>query len=155
MKPFPKKFFGLLMIYLCYFRWQIGCFLIFMILGIGFENLNIRFFSDIIGAIKDNDFNNVSNWLNSVGNYLVIYPLATPIVIDLPDGDPIITLNGTNNIYADTGDSQVTYLATPEEAEAAQQRSLSKGSPSEEPEEEEEKPEEEPIEEPKDTGNER
>ena len=57
MKPFPKKFFGLLMIYLCHFRWQIGCFLIFMILGISFENLNIRFFSDIIGALKDNDFN--------------------------------------------------------------------------------------------------
>ena len=57
MKPFPKRFFGLLMIYLCHFRWQIGCFLILMFLGIGFENLNIRFFSDIIGALKDNDFN--------------------------------------------------------------------------------------------------
>ena len=70
MKPFPKKFFGLLMIYLCYFRWQIGCFLIFMILGIGFENLNIRFFSDIIGAIKDNDFNSYDVALRFV--YLLI-----------------------------------------------------------------------------------
>jgi len=38
-----------------------------------------------------------------------ITSLATPYVIDLPDGEPIITLNGTNNIYADSGDSSVEY----------------------------------------------
>lgn len=31
--------------------------------------------------------------------------------IDLPDGEPIITLNGVNNIYNDSGDTSVTYLA--------------------------------------------
>ena len=39
----------------------------------------------------------------------VVYPLGTPYTIDLPDGEPIITLNGTNNIYADTGDCAVEY----------------------------------------------
>ena len=40
---------------------------------------------------------------------LVINELATPYVIDLPDGEPIITFNGTNNIYADTGDTSVVF----------------------------------------------
>ena len=44
-----------------------------------------------------------------IGDYAIIYELATPYVIDLPDGEPIITLNGTNNIYADTGDCAVEY----------------------------------------------
>ena len=35
--------------------------------------------------------------------------MATPIIINLPDGEPIITLNGTNNIYADTGDTSVVF----------------------------------------------
>lgn len=41
----------------------------------------------------------------------VIYELATPIVIDLPDGTPINTLSGVNNVYNDSGDTSVTYLA--------------------------------------------
>lgn len=45
----------------------------------------------------------------------VVYPLATPYTIDLPDGEPIITLNGTNNIYADSGDTSVEYALTIEE----------------------------------------
>ena len=39
----------------------------------------------------------------------VVAPLGTPYVIDLPDGEPIITINGTNNIYADTGDSTAVF----------------------------------------------
>ena len=42
-------------------------------------------------------------------NTQVWYELATPIIIDLPDGEPIITLNGTNIIYADTGDTSVVF----------------------------------------------
>ena len=40
---------------------------------------------------------------------LIINELATPYTINLPDGEPIITLNGTNNIYADTGDTDVVF----------------------------------------------
>lgn len=42
----------------------------------------------------------------------VVYPLGTPYTIDLSDGEPIITLNGTNNIYADSGDASVEYALT-------------------------------------------
>lgn len=39
---------------------------------------------------------------------VVVIPI-TPYVIDLPDGEPIVTFNGTNNIYADTGDTSVVF----------------------------------------------
>lgn len=38
-----------------------------------------------------------------------VYPLATPYTIDLPDGEPITTAIGTNNIYADSGDTAVEF----------------------------------------------
>ena len=41
----------------------------------------------------------------------MVYPLATPIVYDLTDVTEIITLLGTNNIWADCGDVTVTYGA--------------------------------------------
>ena len=42
-------------------------------------------------------------WFSS-NNTDVVYALATPIVIDLPDGVPIETLIGVNNIFAGSGD---------------------------------------------------
>jgi len=39
----------------------------------------------------------------------VRYELATPYIIDLPDGEPITTLLSTNNIYADTGDISLQF----------------------------------------------
>lgn len=48
------------------------------------------------------------NWANLAGEEIV-YELKTPYVIDLPDGTPIKTLPGVNNIYADTGDTKVSY----------------------------------------------
>lgn len=45
----------------------------------------------------------------STNNLTIVYPLATPIIIDLPDGEPINTFAGTNNIYADTGDTSVVF----------------------------------------------
>ena len=57
MKAFPKKFSGLLKIYLGKFKFQIFIALLLTILGILFENLNIRFFANIIGALKENDEN--------------------------------------------------------------------------------------------------
>ena len=104
-------------------------------------------------CVEDN-YNTSEEMLQDYGNIEFTAFLKTPFTVALPDGEPITAFSGVNNIYNNSSDTQVTYLATPEEAEAAQQRSLSRGG-SEEPEEEEEKPEEEPIEEPKDTGNER
>ena len=47
----------------------------------------------------------------------VLYPLAEPIEIPLSDLPDIITMIGTNNIFADTGNIELTYLykGTPEE----------------------------------------
>ncbi len=55
MQPFPKKFFSLLAIYLKIFKWRIVLFFILMILAATLYNLNIRFFADIVGAIKLNN----------------------------------------------------------------------------------------------------
>ncbi len=45
------------------------------------------------------------------GEIDIVYPLETPFTVELPDGEPIITLNGVNNIYNDSGNTSVTYLA--------------------------------------------
>lgn len=39
----------------------------------------------------------------------IIYELATPTVIDLPDGTPFKSLPGVNNIFADTGDTSLQF----------------------------------------------
>ncbi len=52
MQTFPKNFFPLLMIYLKIFKWRIVLFFVLMTLAATLYNLNIRFFSDIVGAIK-------------------------------------------------------------------------------------------------------
>ena len=59
--------------------------------------------------IRDDAYTTVPDFKTANANTQLVYPLATPYVIDLPDGEPIITLNGTNNIYADTGDCAVEY----------------------------------------------
>ena len=59
--------------------------------------------------IRDDAYTDVPTFKTANANTQLVYPLATPYTIDLPDGEPIITLNGTNNIYADTGDCAVEY----------------------------------------------
>jgi hypothetical protein len=60
--------------------------------------------------IKDNAYNNDKDaWLAAVGDYFVVYPLAEPIIIDLPDGEPINALIGTNNLFADSGDMECSF----------------------------------------------
>lgn len=59
--------------------------------------------------IRDDAYTTVADFKTANANTQLVYPLATPIIIDLPDGEPIITLNGTNNIYADTGDTCVVF----------------------------------------------
>ena len=38
--------------------------------------------------------------------------LKNPFTIDLPDGEPINTLAGVNNFFADTGDSTVVFKSS-------------------------------------------
>ena len=60
--------------------------------------------------VQDNNFSSLDDWKEAVKNYNYIYELAEPIIIDISDGDPIVTLIGENNIYNNSGDTEVTYL---------------------------------------------
>jgi len=59
--------------------------------------------------IRDDAYTTVADFKTANANTQLVYELATPYTIDLPDGEPIITLNGTNNIFADTGDTSVVF----------------------------------------------
>ena len=50
------------------------------------------------------------------GEFDIVYPLETPITIELPDGEPFTALVGTNNVYADSGDVEVTYKKSIDDA---------------------------------------
>lgn len=75
MKPFPNKFWPLLIMYCKSFKWQICLFLVITIIGSLFGNLNKRFFADIIGTIKENDTNSYNEAIFLVylliGSYLL------------------------------------------------------------------------------------
>ena len=44
---------------------------------------------------------------------MLVYPLATPLVYQLSDTVTIESLKGTNNLWADTGDTSAEYCADP------------------------------------------
>lgn len=60
-------------------------------------------------VIRYDNVVSVSELNELVGDYFIIYELATPIIIDLPDGEPINTFNGINNFFADSGDTTVIF----------------------------------------------
>lgn len=60
--------------------------------------------------IRNNDYSDVQSFLAAFGDYYIVYPLATPEVYQL-EPEEVKTLLGVNNIYADTGDVEVTYRA--------------------------------------------
>ena len=59
-------------------------------------------------AIRDSSFADLEAFRDGINGELV-YELATPIVIDLPDGEPITALNGVNNVFCDSGDTSVVF----------------------------------------------
>ena len=54
--------------------------------------------------IANSDYSNKDTFKTAMSGIMLVYPLAEPIIIDLPDGVPIETLIGVNNIFADSGD---------------------------------------------------
>lgn len=46
-----------------------------------------------------------------LANETFVYELAEPFTVALPDGEPIIAFNGVNNVWNDSDDTSVTYLA--------------------------------------------
>lgn len=59
--------------------------------------------------IKHKAYTDVNSFVAAVGDHDIVYPLETPIEINLPDGDPLTTLAGENNVYCNTGNTALTY----------------------------------------------
>lgn len=60
--------------------------------------------------IKDTRYSTASAFKSAMGETLIVYPLAEPIVYQI-EPHTIATLLGTNNIWADCGDVSVTWGA--------------------------------------------
>ena len=62
-------------------------------------------------AIRNDDYTSEADFKTAMSGVIMFYKMQEQYytVIDLPDGEPIITLNGTNNIFADTGDTSVVF----------------------------------------------
>ena len=52
----------------------------------------------------------VKNWIAEIGGLDVVYILTNPVAFQLTPTE-VKTLLGVNNIWADTGDVEVTYRA--------------------------------------------
>ena len=61
--------------------------------------------------IKDTRFSDVNTFVSTMGSVQIIYELATPIEIQL-DSITLQALLNENNIWCDTGDTEVKYLLT-------------------------------------------
>lgn len=60
--------------------------------------------------IRDDSFSgNISDFKTAMGTCKIVYKLDTPFTIQLPPC-PIDTLEGVNNIWADTGDTTLQYM---------------------------------------------
>ena len=59
--------------------------------------------------IKDTRFSDVNTFVSTMGSVQIIYELATPIEIQL-DSTQITALLNENNIWCDTGDTEVKYI---------------------------------------------
>ena len=68
-----------------------------------YTNGNITITSSGSMFVKDSNYTDTTTWLNAVGNNNILLPLATPQQIP-QDNLAISTQDGTNNIWADTGD---------------------------------------------------
>ena len=60
---------------------------------------------------RDNryDISQTDNLPSLLAGQKIVYELATPTIIDLPDGTPFKTIAGTNNISCDTGDTSLQF----------------------------------------------
>lgn len=61
-------------------------------------------------CIRDDAYSDATTFANSLAGVQLVYELATPIEVDLTPTE-ISTLLGTNNIFADCGDTTVDYYA--------------------------------------------
>ena len=57
--------------------------------------------------IRDSAYNNATTFKTAVTGQKLVYELATPVIIDLPDGENITTIVGTNNLSNDTNNNMI------------------------------------------------
>lgn len=60
--------------------------------------------------IRNDDYEDKDTFINSLNGVFLVYELATPYEIDLPDTEQFVAYVGANNIWNDSSDSEVTYL---------------------------------------------
>lgn len=53
--------------------------------------------------VKDSNYTDVTAWLNAVGDYYLVYELATPTTYDTQP-TAVKSLEGVNNVFADSGE---------------------------------------------------
>ena len=62
--------------------------------------------------IRDDDYSTADDFTEAVDGHYLVYELATPTTIQLTP-EEVRSFLGTNNLWANTGDSEVTYFAQP------------------------------------------
>lgn len=60
--------------------------------------------------VKDNRYTDVDAWKSAIANETIVYPLATPLTVQLTPAQ-LSTLLGENHIWSGTGDTEATYRA--------------------------------------------
>ena len=73
-------------------------------------DLSIAVSTSGIMVLKDTNYTDVSNLLSAVGNYKIVYPLETPVIIPITSSTRVKTLSGNNNIFSNTGDVELEYF---------------------------------------------
>ena len=78
------------------------------------ENLGLYEYTDysngyFVFCVEDN-YATSTEMLEDYGDVEFTVILKTPYYIDLTDGEPIVAYEGSNNIWNDSSDSEVTYL---------------------------------------------
>ena len=59
--------------------------------------------------IRDDNYTDKDTFKTANANTVLLYELAEPFTVPLPDGQPIKSFAGINNIYADTGDTSLQF----------------------------------------------
>lgn len=59
--------------------------------------------------IRNDDYTDKDEFASSLSGVYIVYELAEPFTVALPDGEPIKSFAGINNIYADTGDTSLQF----------------------------------------------
>lgn len=75
----------------------------------GNETICVRYPTTDRIYIRDDRYTNANDFVNAISGIQIMFKLATPVTYNLTALEVIETLQGINNIYADTGDVTVEF----------------------------------------------